>query len=62
MAAAGVHHRRDGGLGQTLVVGDDDWGIAPAEVVEYDEDSGALVLWVLAELQAEASTSLSGSA
>jgi hypothetical protein len=49
-------------VGSTLVVGDDDWGVAPAEVVEYDEECGALVLRVLAELQPEASTSLSESA
>lgn len=49
-------------VGVTLVVGDDDWGVAPAQVVEYDEGSGALVLKVLAELQPEASAALSESA
>lgn len=44
----------DVAVGSTLVVGDDDWGVAPAEVVEYDPDSGSLVLRVLAELQPEA--------
>ncbi len=49
-------------VGVTLVVGDDDWGVAPAQVVEYDEDSGALVLKVLAALQPEESAALSESA
>jgi hypothetical protein len=49
-------------VGETVVVGDDDWGVAPAEVMEYDEDSGALVLKLLAELQPETSASLSESA
>lgn len=49
-------------VGETVVVGDDDWGVAPAEVVEYDEDSGALVLKLLAELQPETSASLTESA
>lgn len=40
-------------VGSTLIVGDDDWGVAPAEVVEYDPDSGSLVLRVLAPLQPE---------
>jgi hypothetical protein len=45
----------------TLLVGDDDWGVAPAEVLEYDEGSGALVLKVLAELQTESSSAFSES-
>ena len=49
-------------VGKTIVVGDDDWGVAPAEVVEYDTDTGALGLRVLGELQAEDTTSLSESA
>ncbi len=49
-------------VGETVVVGDDDWGVAPAEVMEYDEDSGALVLKLLAELQPEISASLTESA
>jgi hypothetical protein len=49
-------------VGKTVVVGDDDWRVAPAEVVEYDPSTGALVLRVLAELQAEDTTSLSESA
>jgi len=38
-------------VGATVIIGDDDWGVAPAEVVEYDEATGALILRVLAELQ-----------
>ncbi len=49
-------------VGETIVVGDDDWGVAPAEVVEYDQATGALVLKVLAELQPESTGSLSQSA
>jgi hypothetical protein len=49
-------------IGETIVVGDDDWGVAPAEVVDYDEASGALVLKVLEELQPESAGSLSQSA
>jgi hypothetical protein len=40
-------------IGETIVVGDDDWGTASAEVVEYDESSGALVLRLLADLELE---------
>ena len=49
-------------VGATVVVGDDDWGVAPAQVVEHDEGTGTLLLKVLAELQPEASVSLSESA
>ncbi len=49
-------------VGATVVVGDDDWGVAPAQVVEHDEGSGALVLKVLSELQPEVSAALSESA
>jgi hypothetical protein len=49
-------------VGCTLVVGDDDWGVAPAEVVEYDQSSGALVLRILGELEPESPTSVSQSA
>lgn len=38
-------------VGATVIVGDDDWGVAPAEVVEFDETTGALIMRVLAELQ-----------
>ncbi len=40
-------------IGATVIVGDDDWGVAPAEIVESNPSTGALVLRVLAELQAE---------
>ncbi len=43
-------------VGSTVIVGDDDWGVAPAEVVEYDEGTGSLVLRVLGELQMEATS------
>ena len=49
-------------VGATVVVGDDDWGVALAQVVEHDEGSGTLLLKVLAELQPEGSASLSESA
>ena len=49
-------------VGAKVIVGDDDWGVAPAEVVEYDEESGALVLKVLAELQSETPAAFSPSA
>lgn len=41
-------------VGATVVVGDDDWGVAPAEVVEFEPETGSLVLRVLAALQPEA--------
>jgi outer membrane protein assembly factor BamB len=41
-------------VGGTIVVGDHDWGVAPAEVVEYDQSTGTLVLRVPAELELEA--------
>jgi hypothetical protein len=37
-------------VGSIIVVGDDDWGIGRAEVVEYDRQTGSLVLRVLGEL------------
>ncbi len=37
-------------VGSTLTVGDDDWGVVPAEVVEYNPDSGSLILRLLGEL------------
>lgn len=40
-------------VGLTLIVGDDDWGVVPAEVVEFDSQTGALVLRLLAELEPE---------
>lgn len=38
-------------VGASVIVGDDDWGVAPAEVVEHDEATWALILKVLAELR-----------
>jgi integrase len=49
-------------VGSTVIVGDDDWGVAPAEIVEYDEATGALVLRVLGELQSETATPATRSA
>ena len=46
-------------VGATVIVGDDDWGVAPAEVVEYDEATGALIMRVLAELQPEGAGAIS---
>jgi hypothetical protein len=43
-------------VGETIVVGDDDWGTASAEVVDYDQSTGALVLRVLTELAPEATS------
>jgi len=40
-------------VGSVVVVGDDDWGVVKAEVVEHDEESGSLVLRLLGELVAE---------
>lgn len=40
-------------VGSTLIVGDDDWGVAPAEVLEHDPETGSLVLRILAALQPE---------
>ncbi len=37
-------------VGSTITVGDDDWGVVPAEVVEYNPDSGSLILRLLGEL------------
>jgi hypothetical protein len=36
-------------IGSVVVVGDDDWGVVPAEVVEHDRASGALVIRLLGE-------------
>ena len=33
-----------------ITVGDADWGVVPAEVVEYNPDSGSLILRVLGDL------------
>jgi hypothetical protein len=49
-------------VGEKVIVGDGDWGVAPAEVLEYDEQTGALVLKVLGELQPETTDSVAESA
>jgi hypothetical protein len=46
-------------VGSIVVVGDDDWGVVQAEVVEHDHDSGALVLRLLGELIDERAGELS---
>jgi hypothetical protein len=46
-------------IGSVVVVGDDDWGVASAEVVEHDRVSGALVLRLLGELTDEQASELS---
>jgi hypothetical protein len=46
-------------VGSVIVVGDDDWGVVEAEVVEHDEASGSLVLRLLGELVAEHPAELS---
>jgi len=46
-------------IGSVVVVGDDDWGVVPAEVVEHDRTSGALVLRLLGELVDEHAGELS---
>ncbi len=46
-------------IGSVVVVGDDDWGVVPAEVVEHDRASGALVLRLLGELVDEHGSELS---
>jgi hypothetical protein len=37
-------------VGSTILVGDDDWGTWRAEVVDYQRDSGSLVLELLDEI------------
>ena len=44
-------------VGSIVVVGDDDWGIWRAEVVEYQRGSGSLVLRLFDELADESSPS-----
>jgi ribosomal protein L21 len=46
-------------IGSVVVVGDDDRGVASAEVVEHDRVSGALVLRLLGELTDERASELS---
>jgi hypothetical protein len=38
-----------------MIVGDDDWGVVPAEVVEHDRKGGSLVLRLLGEIVDEKS-------
>lgn len=42
-----------------VVVGDDDWGVLDAEVVEHDLGSGSLVLRLLGEVVDESAGELS---
>lgn len=37
-------------LGMTVVVGDDDWGVVWAEVVELDRESGSMVVRIIGDL------------
>lgn len=46
-------------IGSVVVVGDDDWGVVRAEVVEHDAASGSLVLRLLGELVDERASELS---
>jgi hypothetical protein len=46
-------------VGSVVVVGDDDWGIVRAEVIEHDRDSGSLVLRLLGELVDESTHEIS---
>ncbi len=41
-------------VGAVVIVGDDDWGIVAAEVIEHDEATGSLVLRLRGELAEEA--------
>ena len=36
--------------GSVIVVGDDDWGVVLAEVVEHEPESGSLILRLLGDL------------
>jgi hypothetical protein len=42
-------------VGSMVVVGDDDWGVVPAEVVEHDRESGSVALRLLGEIVDEKS-------
>ncbi len=42
-------------VGATVVVGDDDWGVAPAEVVQIDPATGSMVMRLTADLVDESS-------
>ena len=37
-------------VGSISVVGDDDWGVAQAEVVEHEPETGSLILRLLGDL------------
>lgn len=37
-------------VGMTVVVGDDDWGVVRAEVVELDRESGSMVVRLIGDL------------
>ena len=37
-------------VGTTVVVGDDDWGVVRAEVLELDRESGSMVLRLIGDL------------
>jgi hypothetical protein len=37
-------------VGAVVIVGDDDWGVVAAEVVEHDEATGSLILRLRGEL------------
>ena len=36
--------------GSIIVVGDDDWGVAQAEVVDHDPETGSIILRLLGDL------------
>ncbi len=46
-------------VGSVVVVGDDDWGVVQAEIVEHDLASGSLVQRLLGELVDERTSELS---
>jgi hypothetical protein len=46
-------------VGSVVIVGDDDWGVVKAEVLEHDRESGSLVLRLLGELVDESIGELS---
>ena len=41
--------------GSIIVVGDDDWGVAQAQVVEHEPETGSLILRLLGDLVDERS-------
>jgi hypothetical protein len=46
-------------VGSVVIVGDDDWGVVKAEVLEHDRETGSLVLRLLGELVDESIGELS---